>query len=380
MTFDDGPDALTVSNKGKGLTQVILDELKEFDAHVTFDVIGSTKPNYPDTKGEDGTFMWGGNAYDHYPEFNMDELAGAKNQPELVRAILDAGHELSNHGSTHRLFGKMRAVYGARKHFETLSEVVDDLSDLHGYIKDSFGYTMALARPAHYIDNIPDGASAYDAYRVMGYNYMAASFDGAGWQPLPSYEDEVKAMVEPLRKALQDNPDALNGKIIFQKDGCNMARRTPIADALPQQLKLLKEHGYKVVSVSELLSRSPFEDLDPAAKEAEDVRYLLSRGHTMGYKNNTFHGERTVTADELQIMLASPSVLRAPRHMTERDLVAAAREAAQVKITGAGGNAILDLASRLGADVDETLYKDKKTVSRSDAVSFIAAAVRLEDK
>ncbi|MGM9522703.1 MAG: polysaccharide deacetylase family protein [Oscillospiraceae bacterium] len=380
MTFDDGPDALDVQGREQGLTQVLLDELKEYDAHVTFDVIGSTKDNYPDTKGEDGTFMWSGNAFDHYPEFGKDELAGAKNQPELIKKILGGGHEISNHGSTHRLFGKMRAVYGARKHFDTLGEVIADLQDLHTYMESSFGYTMKLGRPAHYIDNIPDGSNAYDAYRVMGYNYMAASFDGAGWQPLPTYEAEVSAMVEPLERALAADPEALNGRIIFQKDGCNMARRTPIADALPKQLEILKNFGYRVVSVSELLNMSPFEDMSPDAPEADSVRFLLGRGHTVGYKNNTFGGDKPITEDELYIMLARPETLRAPVHMTLSDMAAAAKAASRIRLNSASGNALLDAALSAGVSVDESLYKDKKLVRRSDAVLLIAELVRGSEK
>ena len=67
-------------------------------------------------------------------------------------------------------------------------------------------------------------------------------------------------MVEPMRTALAKDPDFFCGQIIFQKDGCNMARRTPIAFALDQQLALLREYGYTVVPVDELLRESPFAD------------------------------------------------------------------------------------------------------------------------
>jgi len=376
MTFDDGPDALEVSGTAKGLTATILDALREYNARVTFDVIGSTAGNYPDEKGADGTFLWSGCAYDHYPKFGADDLAGAKNRPELVRSILAAGHEISNHGSTHTLFGKMRAVYGKRTHFTNLSEVVDDLDDLHSYMEREFNYTMRLARPAHYIDRIPDGATAYDAYRVMGYNYMAASFDGAGWLPLPSYEDEVKAMTEPLRLALEKDPDSLSGQIIFQKDGCNMSHRTPIADALPQQLRLLRDYGYTVVPVSELMDMSPFEDVCLAGDVLDACRYLAGRGHIVGYKNNTFHPERYLTEDEFYLMLAPAEVLRAPVRMTRRDLSAAAKKACPVEIKNASANAILAAAEKLGAEVDIDRFKDKKALRRDEAAVLISGIVR----
>ncbi len=378
MTFDDGPDALTVEGRDRGLTDIILEELSKYDAHVTFDVIGTTDGNYPDEKGADGTFMWSGNAFDHYPCFGMDKLGGAMNRPELIGRILEAGHEISNHGTTHTLFGKMRAVYGARHHLETLSQVVKELQGLHQYMLQEFGYRMRLGRPAHYIDKIPDGSSAYDAYRVMGYNYMAASFDGAGWQPLPSYSEEVSAMVEPMRKALREDPECLNGRIIFQKDGCNMARRTPIADALPQQLQILAEYGYKVISVSDLLDMSPFEDLSPDAPQMAAIKDLLGREHTVGYKNNTYAPDRPITTDEIYIMLAKPEVLRAERPMGPRELCAAAMKNVGLDITGTSGNELLAVLDRAGAGTDalRLSLRDKRAVTRLEAAPFIASLSR----
>jgi hypothetical protein len=166
----------------------------------------------------------------------------------------------------------MRAVYGKRNHFMTLDEVVEDLNKLQKYMKEKFNYDIKLSRPPHYIDKISDGSTSYDAYRIMGYNYMAASFDGAGWQPLETYEKEVNAMIEPLKVALEKDENSLNGKIIFQKDGCNMNLRTPVADALEEQLKLLKEYGYKVITVSDLLKMSPFEDLKNTCSE---MKYII---------------------------------------------------------------------------------------------------------
>ena len=96
--------------------------------------------------------------------------------------------------------------------------------------------------------------TSYDAHALLGYQYLAASFDGAGWLPLASFDAEVDAMLCPMKRALAQNPDCLCGQIIFQKDGYNMARRSPVAQALPKQLALLQQYGYRVVTVSELLS------------------------------------------------------------------------------------------------------------------------------
>jgi peptidoglycan/xylan/chitin deacetylase (PgdA/CDA1 family) len=308
MTFDDGPTASPARpGSGKGLTESLLDTLRRYGARGTFDVIGSTAGNYPDRKGRSGTALWSGVKYDHYPEFGSDSLAGAANQKALARRILDEGHELANHGMTHIDFGPSRIVYGSRGHFRNSSEVVDDLRKLHDYVKSELGYEMRLARPPHYIDGIPDGKTAYDVYGRLRYNYLAASFDGGGWKASTGdYKRDVDAMVAALERELARDPASLNGQIIFQKDGYNMSGESPIVDALPRQLELLKSYGYQVVTVSELLDMSPFTDVSPADPFFPGVLALAKRGFRAGFRDNSFSPGRPVTGGELAAILEGP--------------------------------------------------------------------------
>lgn len=388
MTFDDGPCALPpepLSPQQKtpesGLTETLLDILKKYDATVSFDVIGDTGGNYPDEPGQPGNFTWSGVHYDHYPRYEKDALAGAVNQPHLIRRILAEGHELTNHGYTHRLFGPMRAVYGKRVCFDALDEVTDDLQKLDGYIGAEFRYKMKLARPAHYIDKIPQGGTAYDAYRILGYQYMAASFDGGGWLPSEQgYEEDVRRMVEPMRRALEADPDCFNGKIIFQKDGCSMALQTPIVDALPQQLELLKKAGYTVVPVSCLLELSPFEDLSDDAPEFQAVQELLEIGRTVGYRNNTYQGERCITADEVALTLCLPDVLKEERPMGYGDLVKLSWEhCLYPQLKGMSGK---KLGDALGALARQAGVPDEKLTGcapkRKDTMALLLALCKKE--
>ena len=97
--------------------------------------------------------------------------------------------------------------------------------------------------------------------------YLAASFDGGGWLPTEGdYDKDVDKMVKVLKRALQQSKDSLNGQIIFHKDGYNMSLMTPVAHALPKHLELLVNEGYKVVTVTDLLKLSPFEDIDTKAE------------------------------------------------------------------------------------------------------------------
>ncbi len=374
MTFDDGPCAKDFMGSGKGLTASILDILAQYGAKGTFDIIGTTDGNYPDQAGAAGTANFGGLRYDHYPCFGEDSLAGAVNQPELVRRMLAEGHEITNHTYAHRLYGMKKVLYGNRQPMQSMDEVLEDLEKLHNYAKENFGYSMRLSRPPHYVDHITGGGDAYDAYRCMGYQYLAASFDAGGWQPCPSYDEEVQRMLEPMRHLLAEDPDALNGQIIFQKDGCSMSLRTPIVDALPKQLELLQSYGYEVVTVSELLKASPFLDLAPESPSMGAIRELLESGHIVGYQNNTFHPERPLTRKELLLMLASPEQIQKDKIYSESQLVR--RMAQIISVKSVSGNEMLALASKWNVEVDAQRFRNHPSVNREAAMPLIAGLAR----
>lgn len=309
MTFDDGPMNLPPNPvndayaQRSSLTALLVDILESFDATGTFNVIGSTAENYPDQKGGIHTTKWGGTMHDHYPSFGEDAHAGAANQPVLIDRLIKGGHELSNHGYRHVLFGPNKLIYGSRYHFRTLDEVVGDLMRLHALLEKKHNVQMTLSRPPHYIDRMRDGFDSYTAYAALGYDYLAASFDGGGWLPTTGdYEADVRKMVEPLEKLLLADPHALNGQIIFQKDGYNMSLMTPVAHGLPAHLRLLRDNGYRVVTVSELKQRSAFEDIDTAADYTEKLRDLDGKGYVIGYKNNTFKPDKVLTHGEMLTM------------------------------------------------------------------------------
>lgn len=313
MTFDDGPNLMVPEPKiptyeDRGVTEILVDILGQYNAKGTFDVVGSTENNYPDRRGKLHTATWGGTRYDHYPDFGQDALGGALKHSKLLKQIIEQGHEIANHGYEHILFGKMAVVYGKRAYFHSIEEVVSDLKELHNLIARKCSFEMKYGRPPHYIDKIPDGYTSYDAYRIMGYQYLAAGYDGGGWLPSSgNYDKDVELMVEPMQNLLNKDPNGLNGHIIFQKDGCNMSKETPIVSALDQHLKLLIDYGYEVVTVSQLLDLSPFEDVSEGWEIYESVRRLVKRGYCIGYKDNTFQPNRALTKGELAMMVTEPS-------------------------------------------------------------------------
>jgi peptidoglycan/xylan/chitin deacetylase (PgdA/CDA1 family) len=301
MTFDDGPCRLTPSESASSLplTVLLLETLEQFGAKGTFDIVGDTSTSYPDRAGKPGSALWGGLRYDHYPDIGRDAEGGAFHCPDLVARILSGGHALSNHSYSHILFGQKRFLYGKRACFQSACAALGDLRLLHRFVEERFGYTFTLGRPPHYVDECRDGMSAYDIYAMMNYQYLGASFDGGGWKNLGSYQAEVAEMWKPMKKLLEENPDALCGQIIFQKDGYNMARRTPVAHGLKSQLELLSSYGYRVVTVPELIAGTPFEDLGPGDEYFEDAKTLLGLGCCPAYRDNAVRPDAPATRGEL---------------------------------------------------------------------------------
>lgn len=316
MTFDDGPMALPANpdvGSGVPLTKLLADALLIHGFHATFDVVGDTSENYPDTEGKPGGFYWGGLAFDHYPRIQEDERGGAKNCPELIDYLLKNGFELSNHGYRHRLFG-FSPVYRQRRPLPDAAAVEDDLRTLHRLLETQYRYTLRLSRPPHYIDNIRGGLSAYDIYELIGYQYMAASFDGGGWLPKSDYAAAVEAMVAPVRTALVRDEDFFCGQIIFQKDGCDMNGLTPVASALPEQLRLLAEHGYRVVPVGELLRLAPFADLPETDPCFAAARTLAELNVPVAFRMNDVRPDEPLLWGQLCMMLCPPDLRRERIH------------------------------------------------------------------
>ena len=305
MTFDDGPCNLPANPDdfaGKPLTLVLAETLERHGAKGTFDVVGDTSANYPDQPGKHGSASWGGISYDHYPDFGKDDQGGVVHCPELVTRLLEGGHEITSHTYSHVLFGWKPLVYGKRHYLPGLDAVTDDLKKLHILMEEKWGYTITLSRPPHYVDGIKGGFTSYDAYARMGYQYIAASYDGAGWLPLESYEKEVDATYKHIERLLAENPDALCGQIIFQKDGYNMARRSPIAHGLEKALEILDRYGYQVVTVSELMAHSAFLDTPPEDACAVAAGKLMVQNWCVAFRDNTLRPEATLTRGEMAMM------------------------------------------------------------------------------
>ena len=380
MTFDDGPMDLPASPDlygGRAMTDVLLDVLDEFNAKGTFDVVGTTAENYPDVAGAVGTPAWGGVAYDHYPAFGQDEHGGALRCPRLVERIVREGHQITNHGYRHILFGKKSFVYGKRRILGSLEKVTEDLTSLEQLLRGQYGYSMRMSRPPHYVDRIDGTFTSYDAYEKMGYLYLAASFDGAGWLPSRAenpFEAEVDEMVLPMQRKLEEDPDFFCGQIIFQKDGCNMALRTPVTVGLRKQLELLTNAGYRVVTVQELLERSPFADVGADDPDFETFRALVQT-RAIAYSDNTLRPDSPMTCGEFA-MLAAPREAAVDERLKQ---LQAGNRAYRSRYSGAmawcKAQGILPNSAKEGAPLDAPLLQNATALFSAMPEEFTRRAV-----
>lgn len=305
MVFDGGPCRLPPAPdrfRGKPLTIVLAETLERYGAKGTFAVTGDTSGNYPDRPGRSGSPSWCGTNFDHCPDFGMDHQGGAVNCPELITRLLAGGHEIASNSYALRLFGWEPLMQGFRRSLPSLNAVLDDLRRLHKVLEDGWGYPIRLSRPPRGVDNIKNGFSSFDAYALLGYQYLSASFDGGGRMPMKTYEEEVEAVWRPMERLLLEDPDALRGHIISLRDGFSMTRRTPAADGLERQLRLLSDQGYQVVTVSELLELAPFQDFGLDTPTGRAAHKLLRLGWCVACQDNALRPDAILTRGELAMM------------------------------------------------------------------------------
>lgn len=150
-----------------------------------------------------------------------------KKYPDVVKTIADAGHELGNHSSTH-------------PHCNSLSE-----EEFLKELKENEEMIYKLTKKRTRLFRPPFGEynnTNIKAARKNGYEVIQWSVDSLDWQELG-----VEAVVDRILK--NAHPGAI---ILFH----NNAKYTP--EALPIILKKLKEKGYKIVPVSELLIKGDY--------------------------------------------------------------------------------------------------------------------------
>jgi len=183
LTFDDGPS--------KQNTEAILSILKEYDIRATFFVIGEN----------------------------------AEKDPQRIRGIFDAGHEIGNHTYTH--------AYLTRLSEEAIKKEILKTQDILFEITGE--KTTIFRPPGGYYDD-----ASIAVLESLGYKSVLWSVDTRDWS-MPKSETIVSKIEE----------DTTTGDIILFHDLED--KRLPTPKALRQIIPYLIENGYEFVTISELL-------------------------------------------------------------------------------------------------------------------------------
>ena len=162
--------------------------------------------------------------------------------PEDVKAIKAAGHDLGNHSETHKNMSQL-----------SKEEQKEELMKVHEEVKELTGVEMELFRPPYgdYDDQVILTA------KECGYYPIQWEVDSLDWKNYGT-DSVVQTILE--HKNLQ------NGSIILCHNGAKYT-----ADALESVIRGLKEKGYEIVPISELIYRENYH-MDPAGRQISDER------------------------------------------------------------------------------------------------------------
>lgn len=160
--------------------------------------------------------------------------------PEDVKAIAAAGHDLGNHSENHKEMSKL-----------TSSEIEEELMSVHNKVKELTGKEMCLFRPPYgdYDNDVIKTADSLNYYTIQW------SVDSLDWK---NYG------VDSIIKTVCEHKNMGNGAIILCHNGAKYT-----AQALDTMLTRLKEEGYELVPISELIYKDNFH-MDHTGKQFAD--------------------------------------------------------------------------------------------------------------
>src|SRR5260221_1632835 len=198
ISFDDGPDSQW--------TPKILDVLKEKKAPGIFFVIGDQ----------------------------------ANKRPDILKREYAEGHEIWNHTFTHPKLDEI-----------SHTQIRWELNLTQRLIESTLDVKTILFRPPYGIDHQPEYAeevAQLPLAQEMGYLIVGQRIDPDDWslrggKPIPARE-----IVDSVLR------QAGNGNVILLHDGGG--DRTQTVAALPQIIDALRERGYQLVSVSDLIGKT----------------------------------------------------------------------------------------------------------------------------
>jgi polysaccharide deacetylase family sporulation protein PdaB len=150
--------------------------------------------------------------------------------PEDVKAIVAAGHDLGNHSENHKQMSKL-----------SMEQCNKEIMDVHDKVKTLTGVDMVLFRPPYGDYN----NTLIESVNSCGYHCIQWNVDSLDWKDYGA-ECIVKKVVE--------HKNLSNGSIILCHNGAKFT-----ADALESMILGLREKGYEIVPISQLIYTENYE-------------------------------------------------------------------------------------------------------------------------
>ncbi len=210
LTFDDGPDP--------DWTPEILDVLKENATPATFFVIGL-------------------NAEEH---------------PDLLRREIAEGHEIGNHTFTHPNIASV-----------SLAQLRLELSATNRLLESETSRGTRLFRPPYAVDAEPqtaDEVRPLETLRSLGYLTVGMQIDPGDWQR-PGVDAIVREAIESAERG--------DGNIMLLHD--SGGDRSQTIDALPTLIRELRQRGFQLVTMSNLLGTTRDQIMPPVSADSAGV-------------------------------------------------------------------------------------------------------------
>lgn len=161
----------------------------------------------------------------------------AEKYPDAIIAIDSAGHEIANHGNSH-------------KHMPQISreEMASEIQKCHNTIYNLIKKDMTLFR-APYSDWNDE---VVEIAKIMGYSSINQSVDSLDWKDYG---------VDSIIRTVCEHKNLENGSIILLHNGSKYTK-----NALDVMLTNLEQQGYSFVKVSSLIYKENYQ-LDHAGKQ-----------------------------------------------------------------------------------------------------------------
>lgn len=162
--------------------------------------------------------------------------------PDDVKAIKEAGHDLGNHSENHKNMSQLPD-----------EEKTQELMSVHNKVKELTGVDMQLFRPPY---------GDYDDKVVLnawenGYYAIQWDVDSLDWKDYG---------VDNIINTVLNHKNLGNGSIILCHNGAKYT-----AEALESLITGLKEKGYEIVPVSELIYKDNYH-MDVTGRQIQDKK------------------------------------------------------------------------------------------------------------